>query len=135
LVIGGCCTIDSHVHLHLTKPEPTVVLRRHVGIGWHTIVSAKKSIMIGDCTRIGPFCHIIDQDHGISRGELAMNQGAIIDPVEIGRDCWLGSGVRVLKSVTIGDGAIIGAGSVVNRNVRPYEIWAGVPATRIRERT
>jgi acetyltransferase-like isoleucine patch superfamily enzyme len=134
LIIGDHCTIDSYVYIQLTKPEPVVTLGQYVGIGRHSVIAAKKSIVIEDYTQIGPYCQINDQDHGQSRNHLIMNQGAIIAPVHIGRDCWIGSGVRILKGVTIGEGSIIGAGSVVTGNVPPYEIWAGVPAKRIRVR-
>jgi acetyltransferase-like isoleucine patch superfamily enzyme len=43
-------------------------------------------------------------------------------------------GVRVLKSVTVGDGAIVGVGSVVTKDIPPYEIWGGVSARKIRDR-
>lgn len=134
LILGDFVTIDSYAYLQLTKPEPIVRLGKYVGIGRHTVIAAKKSIVIGDYTQIGPYCQINDQNHGSQRGDLIMNQKAVIEPVSIGRDCWFGSGVRVLKGVTIGDGAIIGAGSVVNKDVPPYEIWGGVPARRIKVR-
>ncbi|MBB3980996.1 acetyltransferase-like isoleucine patch superfamily enzyme [Sphingobium fontiphilum] len=47
----------------------------------------------------------------------------------IGHDVWIGANVTILKSVTIGDGAIVAAGSVVHRDVPPYAIVAGSPAT------
>lgn len=134
LVVGDYCTIDSYAYFQLTRPEPVVVLGKYVGIGRHSVVAAKKSIVIGDYTQIGPYCQINDQDHGQSGKDLIMNQEAIIAPVHIGRDCWIGSGVRILKGVTIGDGSIIGAGSVVTGDVPPYEVWAGVPAKRIKSR-
>jgi len=52
----------------------------------------------------------------------------------IGNDVWLGTRVTVLGGVTIADGAVIGAGSVVTKDVGPYEIWAGNPARFIRKR-
>lgn len=52
----------------------------------------------------------------------------------IGNDVWIGSKCLVKGGVTIGDGAIIGMGSVVTHDVPPYEIWAGNPARLIRER-
>jgi acetyltransferase-like isoleucine patch superfamily enzyme len=52
----------------------------------------------------------------------------------IGHDVWIGHGVIVLGNVTIGNGAIIAAGSVVTKDVAPYTIVAGVPAKEIRKR-
>lgn len=135
LVIGEGVGIDSYAYFQLSKPEPTVVLGRYVAIGRHTVIAAKKSVIIGDYTQMGPYCQINDHGHGISKDDLVMNQRAVLGPVEIGRDCWIGSGVRILKGVTIGDGAVIGAGSVVTHSVPPYEIWGGVPARKIKDRT
>ena len=135
LVIGDYCTIDSYAYLLLTKPEPVVILGKHVGIGRSTVIAAKTSIVIGDYTQLGPYCQIHDQGHGMSRDDLIMNQRSILEPVAIGRDCWLGGGVRILMGVTIGDGAVVGAGSVVTRHIPPYEVWAGVPAKKIRDRS
>lgn len=55
-------------------------------------------------------------------------------PVKIGNDVWLGVRVIVRGGVTISDGAVIGAGSVVTKDIGPYEIWAGNPAKFIRKR-
>ncbi len=52
----------------------------------------------------------------------------------IGEDCWLGYGVIVMTGVSIGDGAIVAAGSVVTRDVPPGAIVGGVPATHLRWR-
>ena len=53
---------------------------------------------------------------------------------KIGNDVWLGIRTIVIGGVTIGDGAVIGGGSVVTKDVGPYEIWAGNPARFIRKR-
>lgn len=55
-------------------------------------------------------------------------------PVRIGNDVWIGRGAVVLSGVTIGDGAIVGARSVVAKDVRPYAVVVGNPATEIRRR-
>lgn len=52
----------------------------------------------------------------------------------IGNDVWIGSHVKLLEGVKIGDGAIIACGSIVTRNVKPYEIVGGVPARHIKYR-
>lgn len=53
---------------------------------------------------------------------------------KIGNDVWLGIRTIIRGGVTIGDGAVIGAGSIVTKDVGPYEIWAGNPARFIRKR-
>ena len=52
----------------------------------------------------------------------------------IGRDCYFGTGAIVLGGAHVGDGAVIGAGSVVTKDVPPYQMWAGNPARYIRDR-
>lgn len=52
----------------------------------------------------------------------------------IGNDVWIGTHSLIRGGVTIGDGAIVGMGSVVTKNIGPYEIWAGNPAKLIRKR-
>jgi len=54
-----------------------------------------------------------------------------IRPVTIGNDVWIGSNVTILPRVTVPDGAIVGAGSVVSRDIEPYSIAAGCPAKTI----
>lgn len=54
--------------------------------------------------------------------------------VRIGSDCWIGHGVVILSGVTIGDGAVVGAFSVVAKDVHPYSIVAGNPARMLRLR-
>lgn len=61
--------------------------------------------------------------HPTSRGDI-----------HIGNDVWIGRGARIRSGITIGDGAVVGAYSIVTRNVRPYAIVAGNPAREIRRR-
>ena len=56
-------------------------------------------------------------------------------PVHIGNDCWFGASVTVCPGVTIGDNCVIGAGSVVTRDIPPNSFAAGVPCRVIREIT
>jgi len=61
---------------------------------------------------------------------LPRSKGDVI----IGNDVWLGKNSIVLSGVSIGDGAVVAAGSVVTRNVKPYSIVGGVPARELRFR-
>jgi acetyltransferase-like isoleucine patch superfamily enzyme len=66
-------------------------------------------------------------DHPFVREQLA-----ITAPVTIEDDAWLGTGCIILPGVTVGRGAIVGAGAVVTRDVEPYTIVAGIPARVVR---
>lgn len=52
----------------------------------------------------------------------------------IGNDVWIAAGAQVLRGVKVGDGAVLGGGTIVTKDVPPYEIWAGVPARKIGQR-
>ncbi len=54
--------------------------------------------------------------------------------VRLGNDVWLGANAIIMPGITIGDGAVVGAGSIVTRDVGPYQIVAGNPARRLRDR-
>lgn len=71
-------------------------------------------------------------NYNLFQGELQqLKEG---NKIEIGHDVWIGHGVIVVGNVSIGNGAIIAAGSVVTKDVAPYAIVAGVPAKEIRKR-
>ncbi len=93
-----------------------------------------KSIVIGNDTLIAQHVFIIDSYHRTGRNELIRTQCGTKGAVKIGNDVWIGEGAKILKGVTVGDGAIIGAGSVVTKDVPPYCIAVGVPAKVIKER-
>ena len=101
--------------------------------GRNTYLGAWTPIRIGDDTLIGAYCYIISGNHRFEQRELPIRvQGYEGEPITIGRNVWLGSHVVVLPGVTIGDNAVIGAGSVVTSSIPAAEIWAGVPARKIR---
>jgi acetyltransferase-like isoleucine patch superfamily enzyme len=135
LEIGGNCLLHRGVVLLLTLPHPNVTIGNSVFIGKETIIAAKNRIQIGDFTIFAPRCYIIDHEHGFSRSDLILNQRSVLKEVIIGRDCYFGTGTVILGGVTIGDGAIVGANSVVSRSIPAGEIWAGNPAKFIRPRS
>lgn len=108
-----------------------------------------KNITIGKNVFINSGCHFQDQG-GITLGDGAQvghnvtiatlnhdvdpeNRGDTIPfPVNVGKNVWIGSGATLLPGVAIGDNAIIGAGSVVTKDVAPNTVVAGVPAKIIK---
>ena len=76
----------------------------------------------------------MDSDHNIEKDKLINEQTNSTSPIKIGNDVWIGTGAKILKGVTIEDGAVIAAGSLVKSNVNAYEVHGGVPAKKISDR-
>ncbi|NEO43482.1 MAG: acyltransferase [Moorea sp. SIO4A3] len=80
-------------------------------------------------------CKFIDHDHGTANLDQPINQQPGTElPIILEENVWLGVNVVVLKGVTIDKGAIVGAGAVVTKSIPENEIWAGIPAHKIRNR-
>lgn len=93
------------------------------------------SITIGNNVLIGPNCVLRAADHIFSDPQTPIKtQGHRGGHIIIEDDCWLGANVVILKDVTIGKGSIVGAGSVVTKDIPPLSIAAGVPARIIGHR-
>jgi acetyltransferase-like isoleucine patch superfamily enzyme len=111
-----------------------------ISIGEGTFIGSGCEFNAINKISIGPNCLIasgsrfIDHNHGTDLGALMKLQKEISAPITIGADVWIGANCIVLKGVTIGDGAIVAAGSVVTKSVAPYTIAGGVPAKVIRSR-
>ncbi|WP_297062970.1 DapH/DapD/GlmU-related protein [uncultured Duncaniella sp.] len=90
-----------------------------------------EDVIIGNGSVIADGVHLITHYMDVKNmREFAYFRGQI----RIGRYCYIGTNTIFTKGVTVGDGAIIGAGSVVNKDIPPYEVWAGVPAKCICKR-
>ncbi len=111
-----------------------VTLGKHSGIGEKSILSG--TVTIGNDVMIGPELMCYTTNHQTTRTDIPMiEQGFAGErPIIIGNDVWIGSRVIILGGVKIGDGAIIGAGSVVTHDVPPYSVVGGNPARIIKSR-
>lgn len=104
------------------------------GISGSTI-NATKEIIIGNYVTIGSGCLISDTDsHSLNKDERRENDYSNCKsmPIHIGDDVFIGARCIILKGVTIGNGAVIGAGSVVTKDVPPFSVVGGNPAKVIR---
>ena len=89
-------------------------------------------IYVGDCTMIAPNVVIATAAHPILP-ELREKAFQFNMPVHIGRNCWIGAGALIMPGVTIGDNTVIGAGSVVTKDIPANVVAAGNPCRVMRE--
>ena len=89
-------------------------------------------IYVGDCTMFGPNVVVATAGHPILP-ELREQQYQYNMPVRIGRNCWIGAGAIILPGITIGDNVVVGAGSVVTRDLPDSVVAAGNPCRVLRE--
>lgn len=100
--------------------------------GEFSVIGCNESISIGENVMIAQAVTIRDTDHKFSDVDRPMiDQGIESTPVIIEDDVWIGHGASVLRGVKIGTGAIVAAGAVVTKDVRPFSIVGGVPAREI----
>jgi acetyltransferase-like isoleucine patch superfamily enzyme len=112
----------------------TITIGNNSGLS-SPVLSSRSSITIGERTLIGGNVRIFDHDFhalDLQHRHSAKGEGVKTRPVLIGNDVFVGTNAIILKGVTIGDRAIIGAGSVVGKDVPEDEIWAGNPARCIK---
>lgn len=132
--IGESCNISRGVSF-ITTDKGRIDLGNRVYLGRDCVLASEASIVIGDNTMLAEFVSVIDADHGTTGNGLPIrDQDLVPRPVKIGPDVWIGRGCAILKGVTIGEGAVIGANSVVTRDIPPYAVACGSPARVIRYR-
>ena len=104
------------------------------GIGAYSMIPS--NVTIGENVMMGQECLMFTQNHSFDRLDIPMGgQGTQAPrPIVIGNDVWIGARVIILPGVHVGDGAIIGAGAVVTKNIPSYEIWGGNPARFLKSR-
>jgi maltose O-acetyltransferase len=131
LIFGEKVIIDSitaRAEL-VANPGARLEIGERTYINYGTSIAAHELVKIGKYCRIGTYCNIADNDfHGIE-DRMSVPPS---EPVILEDNVWLGAKVIVLKGVTIGHDSVIGAGSVVTKNIPPRSIAVGMPARVIR---
>lgn len=121
--------VSVHWPVMIQGPERLTV-GEHVVINGFVHIWAHGGVSIGESTLIASHVAITSLTHDTQAGRFA--DSSVAKPVRIGRNVWIGSHAVILPGVTIADGAIVGAGAVVTRDVAAGDIVAGVPAVSIK---
>jgi maltose O-acetyltransferase len=127
----GCFYLDQIVWLN----GGSIRMGERVGFNFGCYVNGYGGLRIGDRSIFGPYTMIHTANHEMDPAQPIPDQGWESRPVRIGADCWIGMGVCILPGASIGDGCVIGAGSVVVKDLEPGSVAVGNPATAIRSRT
>jgi acetyltransferase-like isoleucine patch superfamily enzyme len=110
-------------------------LGSRVFVGPRATIYGHGGVEIGEWSMISMGAVILSSSHTIPAMERSMRWEADeLRPTKIGRDVWIGANAVVLGGITLADGVVVGAGSVVTRDVEPGVIVAGVPARQVRKR-
>lgn len=98
-------------------------------IGCNSIFNCGTDVHVGRDVLVAGFCYVQTSGHNVARNQIIQSQGHAHLPIYIGDDCWLGGGSFILPGTKLGTGVVVGANSLVNKNVSDYQIVAGSPAT------
>lgn len=114
-------------------PGAELIIKKGAGIS-NTAIVARKKIVIEEDVFIGGDCKIYDTDfHSIQyHNRVGVDNDIKCNPVIIRKGAFIGTGSIILKGVTIGEKSVVGAGSVVSKDIPPLEVWAGNPARFIK---
>jgi acetyltransferase-like isoleucine patch superfamily enzyme len=129
---GGTIAVGDHTAI-MQNAEIVVEEDARLAIGSSVYVGAScnlrcgSSITIGDGVRLAQFVSLVDSNYEFKRRDAPIGN-SVPGFIVIGAGAWLGAQVVVLPNVTIGEGAVVGAGSIVTRDVAPYTIVVGNPA-------
>jgi acetyltransferase-like isoleucine patch superfamily enzyme len=139
LILGSKVSIGSFsrviIATSLNQVGEHISIGNHVGIGEFAYLGGGGGLRIGHHCIVGQYfsCHPENHIHDDIETPIRL-QGVTRKGIVIGPNCWIGSKVTILDGVTIGEGCVIAAGSVVTKSFPDYSVIGGVPAKVLRSR-
>ena len=133
LILGNKVRTGPEVWL-VTANESNFIVGENSVLGSYTIINGGHGISIGSNCLFAGFVYINSSEHGFDRNEIIQKQSFYGSPISIGDDVWIGGHTFINKGLNLGTGSVIGAGSVVTKDIKNYNIVVGNPAKVIKER-
>jgi lipopolysaccharide O-acetyltransferase len=135
---GRGCRIEAYP---INTTSVVLEFGKYVQLNDYVHITAMKQVKIGNNVLMASKIYISDCSHGDYSGGIndtnpdivPMERSYVCKPVLIEDNVWIGELVSILPGVTIGKGSVIGANSVVTKNIPPYVIAVGVPAKPIKQ--
>lgn len=128
--IGEDCYIETPFHANFGGKH--VHFGKNIYANFNLTLVDDTHIYVGDYTQFGPNVVLATAGHPICP-ELREQLYQYNAPIRVGRNCWLGANVVVVPGVTIGDNVVVGAGSVVTRDLPDNVVAVGNPCRILRE--
>jgi acetyltransferase-like isoleucine patch superfamily enzyme len=123
--------LHSSIHRHCRLYAPwRITIGDHCVINYGVLLDGRQGLKIGNNVSISEGTVFLTLGHDVDAPDFALKGG----PVTIEDRVFIGSYARVLPGVSIGEGSVIGVGSVVAKDVKPFTVVAGVPARFVRDR-
>jgi len=134
LTTGVGCRLEA-LPLSNSGRKACIQFGNHVQINDYVHIGAIEHVYIGEESLLASKVFITDHNHGsfdqqTTTQELLtapINRTLVAKPVYIGKRCWLGENVVILAGVTLGEGCIVGAGTIVTKSFPPYSVIVGNP--------
>ena len=136
--IGSQCAVNSNAAIqgNVRIGDRSRVQMNTMIVGYGPAGDPSGQVTIGNDVLIAPNCMILAGNHGFADPEKPINQQPIVrKPIVIEDNVWIAGRCNITAGVTIGHGSVIGAGSVVTKDIPPMSVAAGVPAKVIKRRT
>lgn len=135
--IGCRCRLEHDIYFHfdgIYTPGPRITIGDRCFVGAGCEFNVRDRVEIGRDCLIAAGVRFVDHDHDISgKGRLLPIEGAHA-PITLQDHVWIGANSVILKGVEVGEGAVLAAGAVLTKSVPANEVWAGVPARKIKLR-
>ena len=130
--VGNFVLIDANVEVRNHTDEISTI-GNYSSFNRNTVLRGK--YQIGSHVAVGPNCSIMGFNHKFdNENELVSNQGRVVKGIVIEDNVWIGANVLILDGVSIGEGCVIGGGSVVTKSIPPYSVAVGNPCKVIKSR-
>jgi acetyltransferase-like isoleucine patch superfamily enzyme len=133
LKIGNNVSILEYTKI-FANPGSDIEIGADTFISHHCEIASSERIVIGAKCALAAFCTVIDTDKDYTDIQTPMPlRQAVTTPIELGENVWLAYKVTVLRGVSIGSGAVVGANAVVTKNIPAACLAAGIPAKIIKQ--
>jgi acetyltransferase-like isoleucine patch superfamily enzyme len=123
-----------HVYNFRGIPHSGITVGKESLIGEYSVIRGQGGVSIGDRVYTSPFTQILAVNHVFNDPTRSfVDQGITAQGIVIENDVWLGAGAIVTDGVRVGKGSVVAAGSLVNKDVPPHSLVAGIPARIIKD--